>query len=432
MTNKNTIGSFTTQGPASFISTSQVSLGDVTNVGAWTLGPSGFNGIHTINANQVTLSAPATGGAHNYNANGQSWQYGNIGSSAGAPGGTNSMYWYDATGTKFVGGISTAGAWTFGTVGGVQVQQMHGALQFSTGSSTPVPTYGLRRNGSNALEFFTNGGSAGFIDSSNNWVLGQTNFNGLHTINSGANFIFANNAQSSPTTIAGYNNGIIQFTGNTGNTDRTGIFGTVSGLPVGIGFERVNSGNWQTDIVFKAHPAATSNLTTLTEVGRVSGEGRWTFPQQPYAFWRNTNGTVGGNGGYVCLSGVLVESRGSFTFGNGVFTAPVSGVYQVCASAEIIFSSSQTSNDCQLYINTDGSDSVLGTFRRVSQNTQYSGSAIPNQFVNIASSIYLNAGQTCVVWAGQVNGTAANFTVRTTASQFGNINPSWVSIALIG
>jgi hypothetical protein len=107
------------------------------------------------------------------------------------------------------------------------------------------------------------------------WTFGPTNFNGLHTVNSGTNFVFANNAQTSPTTIAGYNNGIIQFTGNTGNTDRSGILGTLSGLPVGIGFERVNSGNWQTDIAFKAHPSATSNLTTLTEIGRATGEGAW-------------------------------------------------------------------------------------------------------------------------------------------------------------
>jgi hypothetical protein len=49
MTNKNTIGSFTTLGPVSFLSDTQTLLGSVTNLGAWTLGASSGTQEHILN-----------------------------------------------------------------------------------------------------------------------------------------------------------------------------------------------------------------------------------------------------------------------------------------------------------------------------------------------------------------------------------------------
>jgi hypothetical protein len=216
----------------------------------------------------------------------------------------------------------STGSWTFGTIRSLNYQGPGNRIVASLFSATPTSPnsdqsgyleignnvyrtpYGNRfsattggasisflnrtTDNTEAIQFLVNRAGepitadATIIGSANQlgeWSFGQTgsNFTGLHTFNSGATFNFKNSPQTSPTTIAGYNNNIIQFTGNKGSTDRTGIFGTVSGLPVGIGFERVDGGNWQTDIAFKAHPSATGNITTLTEIGRASGEGAWTF-----------------------------------------------------------------------------------------------------------------------------------------------------------
>jgi len=102
-----------------FLSTSNAVLGTVNSSGAWTLGAASGAQTHTLNAAKVTLALPATGGSIDYSANSQSWHIGNIGSSTGSLGGTNSIYFYDNTGSKFVGGISTAGAWTLGPASSV-------------------------------------------------------------------------------------------------------------------------------------------------------------------------------------------------------------------------------------------------------------------------------------------------------------------------
>jgi hypothetical protein len=157
--------------------------------------------------------------------------------------------------------------------------------------STLVQFSTLKAKDSGGFVFQENGGTQiGSWSDTGALTVGPIGFTGIHTTNSGVNYNFTNNPQSSQTTIAGYNNSIIQFTANTGNSDRTGIFGTASGLPVGIGFERVNSGNWQTDICFKAHPSTIAGLTTLTEIGRGTGEGAWilgsdTATANTHQFW---------------------------------------------------------------------------------------------------------------------------------------------------
>lgn len=77
-------------------------------------------------------------------------------------------------GTQTLGGDKTFnGNHTFGQTGNTGNQTINGTLQFGTGSSATAPTYGLRRNATNALEFFTNSTSAGSIDSSGNWTTGS-------------------------------------------------------------------------------------------------------------------------------------------------------------------------------------------------------------------------------------------------------------------
>jgi len=63
---------------------------------------------------------------------------------------------------------------TIGPSTGAVVDTVEGALQFGVGSNTGTPSYGLRRNGSNALEFFSNSNSGGYMDSSQNWFMGSS------------------------------------------------------------------------------------------------------------------------------------------------------------------------------------------------------------------------------------------------------------------
>lgn len=84
--------------------------------------------------------------------------------------------------------LDVNGIATLGPSAGAVVHNMRGALSFGVGSSTGTPTYGLRRNGSNALEFFTNSVSIGLSDSSGNWTLGASGGTGTHTVNGVINY----------------------------------------------------------------------------------------------------------------------------------------------------------------------------------------------------------------------------------------------------
>ena len=77
-------------------------------------------------------------------------------------------------GTKqtVINAAGATGAVSLGPSAGAVVNSIYGAVDFPVGSSTGTPTYGMRRNSSNAVEFFTNSTSAGTIDSSGNWRFG--------------------------------------------------------------------------------------------------------------------------------------------------------------------------------------------------------------------------------------------------------------------
>jgi hypothetical protein len=175
---------FASGGAGTLTPNSSSRIASATQSGAWTFGPSGFSGIHTINANQVTLTSPATGGGFNFNANGQSWQYGNIGSQVGGPGGTNSIFWYDATGTKFVGGISTDGVWTLGGTSGA-ISNRHlirGGENSATGTGAP-------------LNLLNNTGGV-------TWRVGPTNNNGFVVFNSSDVGLFVTNGANTWTSTS--------------------------------------------------------------------------------------------------------------------------------------------------------------------------------------------------------------------------------------
>jgi hypothetical protein len=128
MTNKNTIGSFTTLGPVSFLSDTQTLLGSVTNLGAWTLGTASGaqHTAYTNNSTSFKFQAPAANGvnveyiADNtvptrviFNTANYSWRTGTLSSNTE------------------IGLVSSTGAWTLGTSGGSQNHTINGQLVFN-------------------------------------------------------------------------------------------------------------------------------------------------------------------------------------------------------------------------------------------------------------------------------------------------------------
>jgi hypothetical protein len=86
-----------------------------------------------------------------------------------------------------------------GPAAGAVVHEMRGALQFSVGSSTGVPTYGMRRNGSNDLQFYVNSTLAAFSNSSTEFSFGLSGSSGtkLSVNKSGTMPTVANNRVAS-------------------------------------------------------------------------------------------------------------------------------------------------------------------------------------------------------------------------------------------
>lgn len=147
-------------------------IGSWSDSGAIDIGPTSGTLVHKLRAGntdvQIIGSSAGSNQVLDFIANGVSTF--NIASGPGI-----GSTWFRTNNSALVAGqVSTLGGWIFGASGGVEIHQFHGALQFGTGSSTPTPTYGLRRNGSNALEFFTNSTSGGTINSSGGWVIGPT------------------------------------------------------------------------------------------------------------------------------------------------------------------------------------------------------------------------------------------------------------------
>jgi hypothetical protein len=78
----------------------------------WTLGVTGYTGAHIFNCAGIQVIGPAVSSYVKIGRTAtQDWE---IGSNNTGPGGTNGFYFYEGTGGKFVGGISTTGAWAIG------------------------------------------------------------------------------------------------------------------------------------------------------------------------------------------------------------------------------------------------------------------------------------------------------------------------------
>lgn len=211
--------------------------------------------------------------------------------------------WLAANASVSAGSYNASGAWTLGAAGGVQVQQLNGAFQFSTGSSTPVPTYGLRRNGSNALEFFTNGISSGYSDSSNIWTFGPTAatsgthyFNGRLTVESQG----AINQQLTLRSGSSATDCTLELFNNYANpAGRNYIIADISANPAAdAGTDPV--------LAMIIRRDGGSNITTRplwalrnnnTSVGIVEASGAWTFGTNSasnltHTFWGGSNNTT--------------------------------------------------------------------------------------------------------------------------------------------
>lgn len=174
-------------------------IGSISDSGAWTLGASsGVTGTHSI---QSDGGASWTAAIQATNASAASGSSNGLRISAGITAADTPFYLTNRAQSSVLSICTGVGAWTFGASGGVEVHQFHGALQFSTGSSTPTPTYGLRRNGSNALEFFTNSGSAGTIGSSQEWTFGNSTTasttHSFYGIQANVNYTALTNGQTS-------------------------------------------------------------------------------------------------------------------------------------------------------------------------------------------------------------------------------------------
>jgi hypothetical protein len=152
----------------------------------WTLGATGLNQQQIINGSGLRLQAPSTSCFLNFDRSGtQGWE---IGSNNTGPGGTNGYYFYEGTGGKFVGGISTGGAWTLGPSSGATgsshfMYTDRGAdnafvVQNKTTSSTP---YGLLLQFPNST---ANDTSSTFLVCSGNSVQRLLIYNNGNVVNS--------------------------------------------------------------------------------------------------------------------------------------------------------------------------------------------------------------------------------------------------------
>ena len=83
----------------------------VGSTGAVTVGPAASTAVHTING-ALTLVGPSSNAYIDINrSGGQAWQ---IGSDNANPSGTGGFYFYDGTGAKYAGSVSTSSFWRLG------------------------------------------------------------------------------------------------------------------------------------------------------------------------------------------------------------------------------------------------------------------------------------------------------------------------------
>jgi hypothetical protein len=144
------------------------------------------------------------------------------------------------------------------------------------------------------------------------------------------------------------------------------VFGTWSGaIPTGTGnpgpsakISAINMGssNARTDIVFSNYTGS-----VLEERMRIDSSGRVTMPYQPAFSAYRQAGHVGGTAGAtttIVFNTVWANTGSHYNNTNGIFTAPVSGVYYF-SSIGMMTGSGSSAHDTQLRIRKNGGGFVI-------------------------------------------------------------------------
>jgi hypothetical protein len=191
----------------------------------------------------------------------------------------------------------------------------------------------------------------------------------------------------SPNNYSGASAPLTINTPNATNNRQANIRFTHSGTTEGnLSFIKDNSsGHNEVSLVWQSHSQVTGQYS---EKFRIHDEGAVTMPLQPFAKLKFQIGDSGASalkftGSEVVLkpSNITNNIGGCYSVSNGRFTAPVSGVYRISFSSNIMVASAT---------------SFVGikTYRNGGINTFHYENILPIswQFMSFSESIYCNAG----------------------------------------
>ncbi len=122
--------------------------GGIDSAGNWTMGQANGTNSLTLNGTALNLNGGSqVSTAVFFAKTGTTSSDWRLGTNEGGPGGAGGFFLYTGTGaTNYVGGVSTAGAWTFGASGGTQTHTINGTGTFTNGikpsaASDAIPKY---------------------------------------------------------------------------------------------------------------------------------------------------------------------------------------------------------------------------------------------------------------------------------------------------
>lgn len=159
------------------------------------------------------------------------------------------------TNSTLAGSISNSQIWSIGPAAGAVAHNLNGSLNFNVASASGPPTYGLNRNASNAIDFFTNSTLAGSISSSQAWSIGPAAGAVLHNLRGSLSF-GVGSGTGTPT--YGFNRNAsndMEFYGN------SSVFGT---------YNSSGSLTWGTATDGASHQFTSANVTGTTCTLRAS------------------------------------------------------------------------------------------------------------------------------------------------------------------
>ena len=133
----------------------------------------------------------------------------------------------------------------------------------------------------------------------------------------------------------------------------SGYDSAVKMAAVGYNLTDVNLGStYGGDLTFHTQPLYSSPTTPLPERMRISSSGYVTKPDTPCFIVRHSAAETYSANSYIDGPWTVTLNRGShFNTSNGIFTAPVAGLYQVNMMMNNDYNSSTTSGNFKIYVN---------------------------------------------------------------------------------